>query len=490
MTTSWPTYAELPTRAAQRWPDRTALTFEHRSWTYRQFDAAVTRVAHHLSQAGVSAGTRALLLMENRPEYLICQFALARLGAAFSTPNPYWTVHEIRSAVESLQATTAIHSARHRDLAAEYPISVEADDLDIAPGGDITSHAPTNPISVDPDRALCIPFSSGTTGLPKGVVHTHMSLSGGIGQLVTHLDLSETDRLQVSLPLCHIFGTSMVGAALSAGASVTLFGRFDYDRCLAQIKADGVTVWPLAGTVAHRLAQDPGIDHGCFPALRCFMWGGSAVPPKLARAVTAKTGVGFLCSYGMTEAFAVAFNPVRDPTQWLLDSPGFSTVGTHIRLAEDGEIEVKGPCVAASYTVETARAVDDPFLEGGWFRTGDIGRVDEDGRLWIIDRRKDMIKVSGFQVAPAEVESELLAHPAIADAAVIGIPDEEHGERVVAFVVAAGPFSVDDLLAEVSLRLATYKMPSEVVTVENLPRTEAGKLQRARLRSQYSDQAR
>ncbi|MBS9376376.1 class I adenylate-forming enzyme family protein [Rhodococcus sp. B50] len=327
---------------------------------------------------------------------------------------------------------------------------------------------------------LFIPFSSGTTGYPKGVIHTHSSLSGGVHQLVTHLGLGETDVLQISLPLCHIFGTSMMGAALAVGAQVTLFERFDLDACLRHIREDAVTVWPLAGTVAHQLLDIAHLGPADFPGLRYFMWGGSAVPAEVARALTARTGVGFLCSYGMTEAMTVAFNPVHDPADRRLDSPGYATEGTEIRLGPDDEIEVRGVSVARGYTTPEANAA---FTTEGWFRTGDVGRIDADGRLWIVDRRKDMIKVSGFQVAPTEVEQELLRHPAVDDAAVVGGPDDRHGERVVAYIVVSADVPVDDLRRFLGERLATYKIPRDVVFVEVLPRTASGKLQRARLRT-------
>lgn len=478
-------YAWVPARAAERWPDRPALTFNSREWSYAEFEDAVARASSNLSTAGVRHGDRVVLLMENRPEYIFAQFALARLGAAFVIPNPHWTEHELRAATAPLGATTALYSPRHDLLAAEFPLAipVSATTMETCPAGgrrpgaNRLSTAKTDALA---DTELCIPFSSGTTGLPKGVIHTHQSLSGGIHQLVTHLGLTEDDRLQISLPLCHIFGTSMVGAALAVGAHATLFERFDFDTCLAQVREDRVTVWPLAGAVAHRLANTPGIGRDMFPELRFFMWGGSAAPVSLATAITNATGVGFLCSYGMTEAFCVAFNPVDDPESWRLDSPGFATRGTDIRLTADSEIEVRGPCVARGY----ASISSDSFLPDGWFRTGDVGRIDSSGRVFIVDRRKDMIKVSGFQVAPAEVEAELIRHPAVTDAAVIGAPDERRGERVIAFVVLVAPLSSELLREALSVRLATYKLPTEVIPVESLPRTDAGKLQRARLRDQ------
>ncbi|MGW0043319.1 class I adenylate-forming enzyme family protein [Rhodococcus sp. NPDC003348] len=474
-------HAALPGRAADRWPDRVALEFEGDTWTFAQFDQAVGRATTLLVEAGVRPGMRCVLLLENSPEYLVAQYALSRIGASFVTPNPYWTDNELTRTLGPVGAQAVIVSDRHAHRADNHPVHLHVDQLRCALRD---SHIPETRSSgqTDPDRELCIPFSSGTTGLPKGVAHSAGSLSAGVAQLVRHLQLSPADRLQVSLPLCHIFGTSMSAAALAAGARITLFERFEFDRCLRHLREGEVTVWPLAGAVAHQLAGLPDLSRDHVPALRFFMWGGSAVPRQLASTITDRTGVGFLCSYGMTEAFAVAFNPVDDPGQWRLDSPGFPTVGTEIRLGNDDEIEVRSPCVARGYISGSSSDGDGPFGTDGWFRTGDVGRVDPDGRLWILDRRKDMIKVSGFQVAPAEVEYELTQHPAVADAAVIGRPDDRRGERVVAFVVPAAPVSPEQLVAAVSGQLASYKVPREIVFVDELPRTPAGKLQRAALR--------
>lgn len=487
MTGRFEDYASLPGRAAERWPDRVALEFEGTRWTFREFDLAVRRTAELLVEAGIRAEMRTVLLSENRPEYIFAQFALARIGAVFVTPNPYWTEHELERTISPVCAHAAIFSARHSQTATRYIARIPVESIGSAVYEDAprTRPGPARPVGGS-SRELCIPFSSGTTGLPKGVIHTAASLSGGIGQLVEHLNLTENDRLQISLPLCHIFGTSMVGAAVSAGAKFTLFERFDFARCSRHIADDAVSIWPIAGSVAHSLAQLPELSRSNVPALRFFMWGGSAVPQHLASTISSRTGVGFLCSYGMTEAFATAFNPVDRPEMWRLDSPGFATSGTEIRLGEGNEIEVRGPCVARGYTTEPDSAAENPFRPGGWFRTGDVGRIDPNGRLWIVDRRKDMIKVSGFQVAPTEVEAELLRHPAVTDAAVVGVPDERRGERAVAFLVCSEPTSPDDVLNALTGRLASYKMPRDIVFVDELPRTPAGKLQRARLRAQQS----
>ena len=202
------------------------------------------------------------------------------------------------------------------------------------------------------------------------------------------------------------------------------------------------------------------------------------MPIELAEKITARTGVRFLCSYGMTEAMIVAFNPVTNPERWRLDSPGYASEGTELRLAPNSELEVRGPSVAAGYA-----GIESPaFSSDGWFKTGDLAEIADDGRLRIVDRLKDVFKVSGFQVAPLEVENALVAHPAVAEAAVIGRPDDRTGEAAVAFVVpkteAVNAAMLSEFLRE---RLASYKQPREYHFVDELPRTAAGKLQRHHL---------
>ena len=398
------------------------------------------------------------------------------MGAAFVTPNPYWTEHEFVRAAEAAQARTAIYAPRFGDLVTGLESAI--------PVCELTASSGAAPGLLDqPESPRYLPLSSGTTGLPKAVIHTDASLCGAVGQLRRHLALSEEDRLQIALPLCHIFGTTISAAALSVGAEFTLFRRFELDEALRHVRRHGVTIWPIAGAVAHELAARTDLQPNDFAALRFFMWGGSAVPHELAQRIFTTTGVRFLCSYGMTEAMMVAFNPVDDVSRWSLDSPGYPTEGTELRIGPTGELEVHGPSVASGY----AGAYSSAFSADGWFRTGDVARIDPDGRLWIIDRIKDMIKVSGFQVAPAEVELALREHPGVHDAGVVGHPDDRVGEVPIAYVVADPELTAAQLESWVQTRLASYKRPHRYHFVGRLPRTTAGKLRRAELRGWHVD---
>jgi long-chain acyl-CoA synthetase len=462
--------------AADRWPDRTALHFEGDRWTFQRLQNDVAAAAASLARAGVGVGTRVLLLLENCPEYLIAQFALARVGAAFVTTNPYWTRHELLRAAEVAQARAAIYAPRFSDVVTSLESAIPVAELTARPG-------PAPSPADRPDSPRYLPYSSGTTGLPKAVIHTDASVCGAVEQLRRHLALSADDRLHIALPLCHVFGTTLSAAALSVGAQFTLVRRFRLDEALHHLRRDGVTIWPMAGAVAYELAARTDLRPEDFAALRFFMWGGSAVPHELAQQISTATGVRFLCSYGMTEAMMVAFNPVDDISRWSLDSPGYPTVGTDLRIAPTGELEVRGPSVASGYAGSDAAA----FRPDGWFRTGDVAKIEPDGRLWIVDRLKDMIKVSGFQVAPVEVEQAIRDHPAVDDAGVVGHPDDRVGEIPIAYVVANSELTAAQLDSWVRGRLASYKCPRDYHFVAELPRTAAGKLRRAELRTWHAD---
>lgn len=452
--------ADLLDRSAEKWPDRVALDFESASWTYRELAAWVDAVAGGLAAQGISG--RVALISENCPEYLIVQLALLRLGLPIATPNPAWTATELRKTLDPLNVGTVIGESR---FASQAPTFIDIGRL--PQEGQAPPHVPAR----GSDEAF-LPFSSGTTGLPKAVRHTHASLSGAMEQLIHHLALTGSDHVQLSLPLCHIFGTTVTGAALRAGARITLFRRFDLDQALEHANRANVTVMPLAGTTAYRLSKRN--DLGPLPSLRFFLWGGGPVPQEPASVITGKTGVGFLTSYGMTEAMVVAFNPVNDRENWSLDSPGFSALGMHVRCNSQGELEVRGASVAAGYV-----GLDEGWTSDGWFRTGDVGSIQPDGRLLITDRAKDMLKVAGFAVSPTEIEMALLELDGVNECGVFGEADEVAGQVPVAVVVGEVAISNLELWAE--QRLARYKRPRRYVLTEALPRTAGGKLQRRRL---------
>lgn len=482
-------YGELLRASARRWPDRVALHFNSEVWTYGQLDALVDQAAVTYREFGVGLGDRVLLLMSNRPEYLLAQCAVSRLGAAFTTPNPHWTVTELERAVAAVAPTASIAEDRFDALLGAI-VKLPLPSM-LAPSQEIR----LEPVVMDPDAEAYLPFTSGTSGTPKAVIHSAGSLHAGVQQLIRHLALSEADRLQLALPLCHLFGAVMTGASIAVGAEMTLFEKFELKACLDHLEQGQVTVFPIAGTVAYQLAELEDLEQRDWSSLRMFMWGGSGVPRTLAEKIIERTGVGFLCSYGMTEAISVAFNPVDRQDEWSLESPGYPTSGMQWRLAGGrlagsdahgdrtvGELEVRGVSVAKGY----ANAPNDGWLGDGWFRTGDLVQILPNGRIQIVDRRNDMLKVSGFQVSPVEVEQTLLAHAQVRDCAVFGERDPRTGDAVVAVVVPAGTeVSVPALELWAAERLARYKRPHRYILAEAIPRSPSGKLLRRELSGCY-----
>ncbi|HNP56733.1 MAG TPA: class I adenylate-forming enzyme family protein [Gordonia sp. (in: high G+C Gram-positive bacteria)] len=465
-----------------------ALLFEAHQWSYDALDGLVDDAAAAYREVGVLPGARAMILMDNRPEFVIALIALTRLGVAVCTPNASWTRHELEPIIDDLAPRWILCDEEHA-WAEHRGCSMLPTPTTVArPSTALRGDYPALPT----DAEIYLPMSSGTTGRPKGVRHTVGSLVGGVCQIAHHLGLTRADRIQVSVPLCHLYGATMTLAALSVGATVTLFRRFDLDACLDTVEAQGSTVVTLAGPVLHRLAERDDLARRNLKSLRYFMWGGSAIPAAAAESVTATTGVGFLLSYGMTEAVALAFNPVDRPQDWSLRSPGSPTIGTTWRIAGGGsgpgELEVASIGVAAGYATPQP---DSPWLSDGWFRTGDIAVIDGEGveaKLTIVDRAKDMIKVSGFQVSPVEVEQTIAAASGVADCGVFAVPDERRGQSVIA-VVVVDPATHRGSSAELEAslrdwaheRLASYKRPTSYLFVDDLPRSPSGKLLRRRL---------
>jgi len=282
---------------------------------------------------------------------------------------------------------------------------------------------------------------------------------------------------------------------LSRGASMRLHRRFDLDQLLAAIELDRVTIEMAVAPIAIAMAEHPELERYDLSSLRFILWGATPVVPAVADTVTQRTGVRFLPGYGATELPVLAVNPVDRSDDWRLDAVGVAPAGVELRVVDletgavvdpgvPGEIQGRAPSVMLGYLPEDANA---EAFDGGWYRTGDVGTIDADGWVAITDRVKEMIKVNGFQVAPAELESLLLARSDVADAAVFGVPDAVTGEAVVAAVIPAGGTVIDrdELCADVGAQLAGYKRINEVVVVDHIPRLPSGKVLRRDLRAEH-----
>jgi acyl-CoA synthetase (AMP-forming)/AMP-acid ligase II len=344
---------------------------------------------------------------------------------------------------------------------------------------------------VDPDALALLPYSSGTTGLPKGVVLTHANLVTSVRQLDRHLRLTPDDVVLALAPFSHVMGFVITCALpLAAGATVVTMARFDLDAMLALVERHRVTVLVVPPPVMAALAVHPAVDRYDLSSLELIVSGGAPLDAARQRAVAARlprAAVGQ--GWGMTETCVGATGPDRD-TGTVPGSVGRVSANCELRVVrdgrdvghgEDGELWLRGPQLTSGY-LRRPEATAGLIGAGGWLRTGDLGHVDDDGNVWIADRLKELIKVRGFQVAPAELEALLAEHPAVADAAVVGAPDAERGEIPVAYVVPRGDLDPEAVCAWLNERVAPYKRIRELHAVAGLPRTPAGKLMRRRLR--------
>ena len=374
------------------------------------------------------------------------------------------------------------------------------DDLDDPTAQEMAFGASREPLEPRPvattDEAVLV-FSSGTTGLPKAVRHTHRSIVAATADWCRALGLGADDRFQVATPPSHILGLLNLLAAAAAGTPVRLHPRFDLDEILRRIESEQMTLEMAVAPIALAMANHPDLERFDLSSLRYIMWGATPVTPSVAEEVTRRTGVRWLPAYGASELPVIAANPVDDPSAWRLDSAGLPPAGVELRAVDldsgevlepggVGEIQARSPSVMAGYLPDAANA--DAFTGDGWYRTGDVGWLEPEGWVHLTDRSKEMIKVNGFQVAPAELEAVLHGHPGVLDCAVFGVPDERAGEVPVAAVQIdpAHPVTDDELQRTVADALATYKHLRHVVIVDSIPRLPSGKVLRRTLRDEWA----
>lgn len=457
-----------------------ALVFEERRFSAPELHALADGWAAALAKDGVTAGQRVAVMASNRPEFLAVVLAIWRLAATAVLISPAWKRDEVDHA---LALTGPAHAVGDHPVLAGLMPMLHLDEP-VPPADLATGPAPP----AEADAALV--FSSGTTGLPKAVRHTHASLDEAVRHWRHALQLTHHDRIQVATPPSHILGLLNLLTAWETGACVRLHRRFDIDRVLHHIESDRITVEMAVAPIALAIASHPGLESYDLSSLRYIMWGATPVNANVAQTVTRRTGVSWLPAYGTTELPVIACNPIEDA---LLDTVGRAVPGVDLRVVsletgepvgpgEVGEIQARSASLMAGYlpAEATGEAIRD-----GWYRTGDVGWLDTGGWLRITDRLKEMIKVRGFQVAPAEIEAVLHGHPAVKDCAVFGIPDGTNGEAIVAAVATSAPVDASQLTALVDEKLASYKHLGRVVFVPEIPRLPSGKVLRRVLKERH-----
>jgi acyl-CoA synthetase (AMP-forming)/AMP-acid ligase II len=485
-------------RAADRFPDRVAILAGEEGWTFKALESGANAFARHLASRGVMPKSRVAVMTTNRPEFVVAVEAVSKLGAAAVLLNPAWKALEVEHALDLTSPRHAVADGPAAALLAEKLGAPRVSDVDVlTPAVVASSHSSSRFPSEagDVSRDALLVFSSGTTGLPKSVRHTHHSMGWAIRHWRHALGLGPHDRFQVATPPSHILGLLNLVTAIDAGATVRLHRRFDLEEVLHRIAAERMTLEMAVAPIALAMANYPDLERYDLSSLRYIMWGATPVTPSVAETVTRRTGVRWLPGYGASEVPVIAVNPVAQPSAWRLDSAGLPPASVSLRVTEldggavlapgaTGAIEVRSPSVMAGYLPDEANA--EAFVEG-WYRTGDVGWLEPEGWVHLTDRSKEMIKVSGFQVAPAEIEAVLLGHRGVVDCAVFGVPDERAGEVPVAAVRLdpRQPTSPEDLKRLVADSLASYKRLRDVVVVEDIPRLPSGKVLRRMLRESW-----
>ena len=431
---------------SQSCPDRTALVADGTEVTYAELEAEATWVARRLAAHGVRRGSTAALTMHPRREQVVLAHALMKVGASLLPLSPRLSAEE-----------------REQIVAAEEPI------VDLDDAGQLTQTEADLPLlgEHDMDEICCRILTSGSTGAPKPIGLSYGNFLWNAVGSAFNIGVEPDDRWLCCVPLSHIAGLGIVVKSVIYGTTAVLHDGFEVDRVAASLREDGITVVSLVTTMLTRLLE-AGAD---LSGPRAILVGGGPVPEEPLKEAIAK-GAAVVQTYGLTETCSQVTTLSPADAKRKVGSAGRPLLSAHLRI-QDGEILVQGP------TVAPGRADAD-----GWLHTGDIGRIDEEGFLYVEDRLDDMIVSGGENVAPAEVEKVLLRHPAVADAAVVGREDPEWQQAVTAVVVleAGSAATPDDLRRHCAESLAGFKVPKRVELAAALPRTPSGKLMRRALR--------
>ncbi|MFD1504344.1 long-chain fatty acid--CoA ligase [Georgenia yuyongxinii] len=504
-----------PARRCKNGAHRTALVHGERTDTYADVERRTRQLANALRADGVGRGDRVAFVGFNHPALLETFFAVGQLGAIWVIINARLTAPEVEYILADSGATVVVYGPEHAGHAAKLAhlpgvrtwVAVEPDDgAADAPSSALSYEAflaagatdvIDEPVSWD-DPAM-IMYTSGTTGRPKGAVHTHGSLHMQYFNVLVDLDVARDDVTLAVAPMFHVAGLNMLTLpTFLKGGKIIIQPGFKPDRVLATIAAEKVTSVFAVPAMMDALASHPDFAATDLSSLTNVVVGGSPLPDRMLRTWAAR-GIGIQQGFGMTETapgiyLLTAEDSLRKPSSagrnhFFTEGRVVRLDGTDVAPGENGEVIGQGPNVMQGYwnnSGATAEAIVD-----GWYHTGDVATVDEDGYIYIRDRLKDMYISGGENVYPAEVENALLDLPGVAEAAVIGVPDPRWGEVGHAYVVAAegATLTAEDVVARLTERLAKYKVPKEVVFVDELPRTATGKLQKHLIRTRFQESA-
>jgi acyl-CoA synthetase (AMP-forming)/AMP-acid ligase II len=469
-----------------------------RTLTYGQLAGGVRRVAAGLAARGFSKGDVFAIYCPNVPEYALAFYGVSAAGGINTTISPLYTVEELVRQLSDAHARFLLtvppflaKALEAADRSGVEEVFVLGEGEGATPFADLLTAGDTPPeVEIDPGSDLVVlPYSSGTTGVNKGVMLTHRNLVANLCQGAPTLLAGEGERLIAVLPFFHIYGlVVLMASALSRGSTLVTMPRFDLEEFLRLLQDQRITRAYVAPPIVLALAKHPMVDKYDLSALKSVFSGAAPLDASLERACTGRLGCEVIQGWGLTETSPVVTTNYNTPQGPRPGSVGVPLPNTELRVVdpatgadvsrgETGELLVRGPQVMKGYlnAPEATAAMLDP---DGWLHTGDLGTVDEHGYVFIVDRVKELIKYKGLQVAPAELEAVLISHPEVADAAVVRYPDEEAGEVPKAFVVARNPVDPEELMAFVAERVAPHKKVRQVEFVDEIPKAASGKILR------------
>lgn len=495
---------------ARKKGEKTAYIFEEKAVSYAELNSAVTKFASGLSKLGVKQGDHVALLVGNSPYFVIGLYGTMRVGATVIPINPIYAPDEIHYILQNGDVKAIITldlllpvmnhlapnlpSVEHIIVCPTSPDEIAYTEkmksfTSVLEAGDFSLPMPD---MQDEDNAVIL-YTSGTTGKPKGAMLTHRNLYSNASDVASYLQYTENDKIIAALPMFHVFClTVALNAPIVNGATVLIVPRFSPKEVFRIASTYEATVFAGVPTMYNFLYQYPEGNVEDLQTLRLCISGGSSLPVALLENFEKKFNVMVSEGYGLSEASPVTcFNPLdrsRKPGSigtsiWHVENKIVNEMGEEVASGEVGELIVRGSNVMKGYyklPEDTAAT-----LREGWLYTGDLARMDEDGYIYIVDRKKDLIIVGGYNVYPREVEEVLYKHPAVTEAIVLGVPDDNLGEMVKAYVVMNdASVSGQEIIAYCALHLAKYKVPTSVEFLEELPKNATGKILRRALRQE------
>jgi acyl-CoA synthetase (AMP-forming)/AMP-acid ligase II len=470
-----------------------------RTLSYAELGTLVRRMASGLAARGFGPGDVLGVFMANAPEYALAFHGAASAGGTASTVNPLYTAEELARQMRDAGARFLLTAAPFLETAVEAARDSGVEEVFVLGEGDggtpfeqlLGDESAAPEPEPDPGEALAVlPYSSGTTGLPKGVMLTHRNLVANLCQVQRGFPIEADDTLIGVLPFFHIYGmTVIMNQGLMAGATIVTMPRFELEQFLELIERHRVTRAYVVPPIALALAKHPAVERYELSSLEAMKCGAAPLGAELVERVSERLGCFVSQGYGLTETSPVTHvirlrgenrpGTIGQPlpmTECRLVDP---ESGEDLAAGERGELWIRGPQVMKGY-LNNPEATEETIDRDGWLHTGDVATADEDGFFRIVDRLKELIKYKGYQVPPAELEALLAAHPAVADVAVIGVPDEEAGELPKAFVVPAAEEEIDpeELIAWVADRVAPQKRIRLVEITDEIPKSPSGKILR------------